>query len=131
MGVLSALADTPGHWSLKVTTGPPSVKPAVPQPVGGKSAPGGGWKPQEAAWRIPRATAAPAASLPVWLALTLLTLTALFWGGGTVAARAAAGDIPLFSLTFWRWTIAFVLFIPLGFRPWFCQRALFVATGRW
>jgi len=57
--------------------------------------------------------------------LTLLTLTALFRGGTTVAARAAAGDIPPFSLTFWRWTITFALFIPIGFHPWLRQRALF------
>jgi drug/metabolite transporter (DMT)-like permease len=63
--------------------------------------------------------------MPRWLAYTLLTLTALFWGGTTVAARAAAGDIPPFSLTFWRWTIAFVLFIPIGLAPWWRQRALF------
>ncbi len=62
---------------------------------------------------------------PVWLAYAMLTLTALFWGGTTVAARAAAGDIPPLTLTFWRWTIAFVLFIPFGLRPFWRQRALY------
>lgn len=63
--------------------------------------------------------------LPVWGAYAMLTLTALFWGGTTVAARAAAGDIPPLTLTFWRWTIAFVLFIPFGVRPWWRQRAIY------
>ena len=63
--------------------------------------------------------------LPVWTAYAMLTLTALFWGGTTVAARAAAGDIPPLTLTFWRWTIAFVLFIPFGVRPWWRQRAIY------
>lgn len=64
-------------------------------------------------------------NLSVPLAYTMLVLTALIWGGTTVAARAAAGDIPPLTLTFWRWTIAFLLFIPFGFRPFWQQRALY------
>ncbi len=69
--------------------------------------------------------AAGAGRLPIPLAYTMLVLTALFWGGTTVAARAAAGDIPPLTLTFWRWTIAFVLFIPFGYRAFWRQRALY------
>jgi drug/metabolite transporter (DMT)-like permease len=71
--------------------------------------------------------AADGADMPVSLAYTMLVLTALFWGGTTVAARAAAGDIPPLTLTFWRWTIAFVLFVPIGLGPWWRQRALYRA----
>lgn len=71
--------------------------------------------------------ASDGADTPLWLAYAMLVLTALFWGGTTVAARAAAGDIPPLTLTFWRWTIAFVLFVPFGFGPWWRQRALYAA----
>ncbi len=60
------------------------------------------------------------------LAFVMLTATALFWGGTTVAARAAAGDIPPLTLTFWRWAIALVLFIPFGFGPFWRQRAIYL-----
>lgn len=69
------------------------------------------------------ATAPPGSSIP--LAYVMLGLTALFWGGTTVAARAAAGDIPPLTLTFWRWAVALVLFLPFGLRPWWRQRALY------
>jgi drug/metabolite transporter (DMT)-like permease len=52
--------------------------------------------------------------LPVWAAYAMLTLAALFWGGSAVVGRAAAGHVPPFALTFWRWAFAFVVFIPLG-----------------
>lgn len=64
--------------------------------------------------------------MPLWLAYTMLTLTALFWGGTTVAARAAVGDIPPMSLSFWRWTIAFVVFAPFGLGAFLRQRALYM-----
>ena len=63
---------------------------------------------------------------PTWLAFAMLASTALFWGGTTVAARAAAGDIPPLTLTFWRWAIAFVIFLPFGIRPWWRQRTLYL-----
>lgn len=44
----------------------------------------------------------------------LLTLTALFWSGNMVVGRALRGDVPPFSLAFWRWTIAFLLTLPLA-----------------
>lgn len=44
----------------------------------------------------------------------LLILTTLFWSGNMVVGRAVRGDVPPFSLAFWRWTIAFLLTIPLA-----------------
>ena len=44
----------------------------------------------------------------------LLTLTTLFWSGNMVVGRAIRGDVPPFSLAFWRWTIAFALTLPLA-----------------
>ena len=63
--------------------------------------------------------------MPVWLAYILLGLTALFWSGNTIVGRAATGEIPPFSLTFWRWLMAFVVFIPFGLRPFWAQRAIY------
>ena len=62
---------------------------------------------------------------PLWLAYLLLVLTALFWSGTTIVGRAATGEIPPFTLTFWRWTIAFLIFIPFAFRPFWAQRAIY------
>jgi len=44
----------------------------------------------------------------------LLTLTALFWSGNMVVGRALRGDVPPFSLAFWRWVIALTLTLPLA-----------------
>lgn len=52
--------------------------------------------------------------LPMWAAYGMLTMAALFWGGSAVVGRAAAGHVPPFALTFWRWAFAFAVFIPLG-----------------
>jgi len=46
----------------------------------------------------------------------LLTLTTLFWSGNMVLGRALRGDVPPFSLAFWRWVIALALILPLA-RP--------------
>jgi drug/metabolite transporter (DMT)-like permease len=44
----------------------------------------------------------------------LLTLTTLFWSGNMVLGRAIRGDVPPFSLAFWRWAIALALTLPLA-----------------
>ena len=44
----------------------------------------------------------------------LLTLTAFFWSGNMVVGRAIRGDVPPFSLAFWRWLIALLLTLPLA-----------------
>lgn len=55
----------------------------------------------------------PAQQTSVLLAWTLLTLACLFWAGSSVAGRAAAGHVPPMALSFWRWAIAFAIFLPL------------------
>ena len=44
----------------------------------------------------------------------LLTLTALFWSGNMVVGRAIRGEVPPFTLAFWRWAIALLLMLPLA-----------------
>jgi len=44
----------------------------------------------------------------------LLTLTTLFWSGNMVVGRAIRGEVPPFTLAFWRWAIAFLLTLPLA-----------------
>ena len=43
----------------------------------------------------------------------LLSLACLFWAGSSVAGRLAAGHVPPMALSFWRWLIAFAIFVPL------------------
>jgi drug/metabolite transporter (DMT)-like permease len=47
----------------------------------------------------------------------LLVLTTLFWAGNFNVARAISGDVPPMGLSFWRWVIAFIIFIPFAYRP--------------
>ncbi len=54
----------------------------------------------------------------------LLTLTAMFWAGSVIAGRALAGEVPPFSLNFWRWFIAFALAAPFGLRGAWDNRAI-------
>jgi drug/metabolite transporter (DMT)-like permease len=72
----------------------------------------------------------PRQTTPLWLAYVLLLLTALFWSGTTIVGRAATGEISPFSLTFWRWLVAFLVFIPFGFRPFWAQRAIYIKYWR-
>lgn len=51
--------------------------------------------------------------------LLLLVLPPLFWAGNAVVGRATVGSFPPLALSFWRWTLAFVLIAP------------FAATGLW
>ena len=46
----------------------------------------------------------------------LLTLATFFWAGNTVLGKAATPLIPAFSLSFWRWVIAFCVILPFGIR---------------
>ena len=56
----------------------------------------------------------------------LLTLTMLFWGGNTVFARGIADLVPPMNLSFWRWMVALVVFLPFGLRPMWAQRAIYL-----
>ena len=57
----------------------------------------------------------------------LLTLTALFWAGNAIVGRAAAGHIPPVTLSFLRWTAAFLIVMPFAWkhlvRDWAAIRA--------
>jgi drug/metabolite transporter (DMT)-like permease len=44
----------------------------------------------------------------------LLTLTALFWAGNAIVGRAARELVPPVALSFWRWSIALLLLLPLA-----------------
>lgn len=44
----------------------------------------------------------------------LLVLTVLFWSGNFVIARAVHAAIPPLTLSFWRWTLAFLVLAPFA-----------------
>lgn len=48
------------------------------------------------------------------LAYTGLVLTPLFWAGNAVVARSVVDTIPPLSLSFWRWTLALLILLPVG-----------------
>ncbi len=45
-------------------------------------------------------------------AYPLMACAALFWAGNIVIARAFHTDVPPVGLSFWRWVLAFALFLP-------------------
>src|SRR3954466_35801 len=54
-----------------------------------------------------------------WLAnqpYLLLSLTALFWAGNAIVGRFAAGHIPPVTLSFLRWSGAFLIILPFAWR---------------
>ena len=53
----------------------------------------------------------------IWTApYLLLTFTALFWAGNSIVARAARDLVPPLALSFWRWSLALLLLLPLAWR---------------
>ncbi|MEE2969459.1 MAG: DMT family transporter [Pseudomonadota bacterium] len=72
----------------------------------------------------PAPNSAPETGIPLWLAFTLLILAAAAWGGSSVAGRAAAGNVPPMTLSFLRWTCALILFLPLGGKSLWTERAI-------
>jgi drug/metabolite transporter (DMT)-like permease len=73
-------------------------------------------------------TAAPAPGN--WLAnqpYLLLAITALCWAGNAIVGRLAAGHIPPVTLSFLRWSIAFLIILPFAWkhlvRDWAAIRA--------
>jgi len=46
----------------------------------------------------------------------LLTLPPLLWAGNAVVGRLMAGAVPPLTLNFLRWSLAFVILLPLGWR---------------
>jgi drug/metabolite transporter (DMT)-like permease len=64
-----------------------------------------------------RASAAP--SPGHWLAnqpYLLLSITALCWAGNAIVGRLAAGHIPPVTLSFLRWSLAFLIILPFAWK---------------
>lgn len=64
-------------------------------------------------------TTSAEASGPHWIAnqpYLLLSITALCWAGNAVVGRLAAGHIPPVTLSFLRWTFAFLLVLPFAWK---------------
>jgi drug/metabolite transporter (DMT)-like permease len=51
-----------------------------------------------------------------WLASLLLSITALCWAGNAIVGRLAAGHIPPVTLSFLRWSLAFLIILPLAWK---------------
>src|SRR5258706_2798071 len=63
--------------------------------------------------------ASSAASPGNWLAnqpYLLLSITALCWAGNAIAGRLAEGHIPPVTLSFLRWTFAFLIILPFAWK---------------
>ena len=65
-------------------------------------------------------------SIPYWVALLFLALSALSWAGSSVAGRAASGSVPPFSLSFIRWFFVVLCFLLIGWRETWAQRKLII-----
>lgn len=64
-------------------------------------------------------TPSPRGTLRAYL---FLALAALFWSGNFVVGRAVQGRIPPLALSFWRWTVALAILLPLAWRPLWAER---------
>lgn len=64
-------------------------------------------------------------------AYTLLALTALFWGGNSVAGRMAVGEISPMLLVAGRWGLAFLLMLAIGWRETMADWEAIRARGLW
>ena len=54
----------------------------------------------------------------------LLVAPPLFWAGNAVLARALVGEFPPLALSFWRWTLAFVVIAPFAAKSIWQHRAV-------
>ena len=61
----------------------------------------------------------------------LLVLTALFWGGHWVVARAVHTEATPFALSFWRWLTAAVVLAPFAWKPFMADSAKVRAQWKW
>src|SRR6202171_6165308 len=60
-----------------------------------------------------------AATPGIWLGnqpYLLLSITALCWAGNAIVGRLAAGRIPPVTLSFLRWSIAFLIILPFAWK---------------
>lgn len=60
-----------------------------------------------------------------------LALAACLWGGNIVIGRAMHGDIPPMALTFFRWSISFVVVLPLTAGKFFREIAIVRTRWKW
>ena len=51
------------------------------------------------------------------LGLLLLVPPPLFWAGNFIVGRAMRGEVPPFTLSFWRWVIALACILPFAWKP--------------
>lgn len=63
------------------------------------------------------------------LATLGLLLAVLCWSGNALVARAFAGEIPPFALSFWRWCLALSLLLPFVLAPLWRHRAALRRAG--
>jgi drug/metabolite transporter (DMT)-like permease len=54
----------------------------------------------------------------------LLILTTLFWSGNFVLSRGMHTEIPPLALSFWRWSLALLILLPLSWRHLLNQRSV-------
>lgn len=66
------------------------------------------------------------ADFPVWLAYVFLMVTALSWAGSVVAGRAASAHVPPYTISFIRWAVAFLIYLPFGGPILWRQRRLLI-----
>lgn len=62
-------------------------------------------------------------------AIAGLLLATLCWSGNALVARAFAGEIPPFALSFWRWSLALALLLPFVAKPLWQHRTQVRAAG--
>ena len=67
-------------------------------------------------------------SRSAWAVAGLL-LSSLLWAGNALVARATAGEIPPFALSFWRWVLALLVLLPFVAGPLWRQRAVLRRAG--
>ena len=53
----------------------------------------------------------------------LLCVASMLWAGNLVVGRAMRAEIPPVAMSFWRWTIAFLLILPFTYRDVWSKRA--------
>jgi len=63
------------------------------------------------------------------LAFFGLLLANLCWSGNALVARAFAGEIAPFTLSFWRWCLALALLLPFVAVPLWRHRAAVAKAG--
>jgi drug/metabolite transporter (DMT)-like permease len=67
----------------------------------------------------------------LWTAALLLTCAVLLWSGTAVIGRSAAGHVPPFAVSFWRWLMAFCIFLPLGGARLWQARSIVKREWKW